>query len=35
MEGKRLRGRPRVKVLDGLIDEHYSAIKRRALDRDE
>jgi len=36
MEGKRSRGRPRVKMLIELIgDEHYSVIKRRALDRDE
>jgi len=36
MEGKRLKGRPRVKTLDGLIgDEHYSVIIKRVLDRDE
>jgi len=36
LEGKRPRGRPQVKMLDGLIvDEHYSVIKRRALDKDE
>jgi len=35
IEGKRPRGRTRVKMLDGLIrDEHYSVIKRRALDKD-
>jgi len=35
MKEKRLRGRPRVKILDGLIEyEHYSVIKRRVLDRD-
>jgi len=36
IEGKTPRGRPRVKMFDGLIgDVHYSVIKSRPLDRNE
>jgi len=36
MEGNSPKGKPRVEMLERLIgDEHYSTIKRRALDRDE
>ena len=34
MEGKRLKGRPRVKMLDGLMGrESYSKLKLKAMDR--
>jgi len=34
MEGSRPRGRPRIGMLDGLMEgEIYSVMKRRAMDR--
>jgi len=34
MEGSRPRGRPRIGMLDGLLDgEAYSVMKRREMDR--
>jgi len=34
LEGSRLRGRPRIEMLDGLMEEEtYSVMKRRVMDR--
>ena len=35
MEGKKTRGRPRMKLLDWMVEKDYSELKERARQRDE